>query len=553
MQATLHDNIADSLSRMSARIPHQAALIAPAGLKLGQPVYSILNYHQLEERTNQAANGLKSMGIEEGTKVVLMVKPSIDLFTLVFALFKTGAVPIMIDPGIGLKHLKQCIGDAEPDAFIGISQAHIARILMGWGKKTIQTKLWVGTGFSGTIPTFDQLLTENKNATTFKISPRPKESQAAILFTSGSTGTPKGVVYTHQTFLAQVEAIRKMFEIEPGDINLPTFPLFALFDPALGMTTVIPDMDPTRPAQADPKKLIHAINTFGITTMFGSPALLNTLGRYADTHGVKLPSMKRVISAGAPVPAETMKRIKNMLPGNATLFPPYGATESLPVACLEADEVISETWRKTENGAGICVGKTVPQIDVRILEITDSPIEKMEDVTQYQCNQVGEITVRGPMVTENYFNQPEATAKAKIKDGDHIWHRMGDLGYFDSQERLWFCGRKAHRVQITKSDTLFTTQVEGIFNQHPSVFRSALVGIGPKPNQRPVMCIEFEQEVPPTKHPKRLSELQEIAKTHTSTLGIQDFLPHPGLPVDIRHNAKINREKLSLWAEEKLS
>ena len=123
---------------------------------------------------------------------------------------------------------------------------------------------------------------------------------AAILFTSGSTGVPKGAVYTHGNFLAQVELLKETYGIEPGEIDLPTFPLFALFDPALGMSAVIPEMDPTRPANVDPEKILGAIQRYGVTNTFGSPALLHRVGSYGAAHGVKLPTLRRVISAGAP-------------------------------------------------------------------------------------------------------------------------------------------------------------------------------------------------------------------------------------------------------------
>ena len=155
-----------------------------------------------------------------------MVKPSIDLFTLVFAIFKAGAVPVLVDPGIGLKYLKQCIGEAEPTAFIGIPPAHAARVVLGWGNKTIRTKVWVGGGFSFGLPTLKGFLEKYADQKTFEIRPHAPGAMAAVLFTSGSTGVPKGVVYTHETFLSQVESIREMFQIQPGDVDLPTFPAF---------------------------------------------------------------------------------------------------------------------------------------------------------------------------------------------------------------------------------------------------------------------------------------------------------------------------------------
>jgi acyl-CoA synthetase (AMP-forming)/AMP-acid ligase II len=380
------------------------------------------------------------------------------------------------------------------------------------------------------------------------------DETAAILFTSGSTGVPKGAVYSHGNFSAQVELLRQVYDIRPGEIDLPTFPLFALFAPALGMTSVIPEMDFTRPADVDPVKITAAIETFRITTMFGSPALINRVGRYGATHGIKLPSLRRAISAGAPVPAAVLERFAGMLSAPAQVFTPYGATEALPVCSIGSDEILGETRHATDRGRGVCVGRPVPGIALEIINITDEPIEEWHSDLQLADGEIGEIVVQGPQVTRSYFNRSASTALSKITDPDHdgFYHRMGDLGYRDDQGRIWFCGRKAHRV-VTAEETLFTIPCEAVFNTHPEVFRTALVGVGVTGRQRPVVCVEVEKGVDPSDLARIHEELLGIGAGHASTRNLKTFLFHPAFPVDIRHNAKIFREKLAVWAAEKLS
>jgi acyl-CoA synthetase (AMP-forming)/AMP-acid ligase II len=379
------------------------------------------------------------------------------------------------------------------------------------------------------------------------------DETAAILFTSGSTGVPKGAVYSHGNFAAQVEALRTTYDIRPGEIDLPTFPLFALFAPALGMTAVIPEMDFTRPALADPRKLIAAIQQFGITNMFGSPALLNRLGRFGLEHGEKLPSLKRMISAGAPVPAAVLERCASLLDAEAQIFTPYGATEALPVCSIGSAEILGQTRQSTDQGKGVCVGRPVPGLRLEIIPISDEPLSAWSESLPLPEGEIGEIVVRGAQVTAAYFGRPQSTALAKIADpAGGFFHRMGDLGYRDEQGRIWFCGRKAHRVS-TAHGTLFTIPCEAIFNCHPQVFRSALVGIGAPGNQRPVICIELEKGVAAGEQPRLREELFTLGQANPLTAGIADLLFHPAFPVDIRHNAKIFREKLAVWAARELS
>ena len=377
------------------------------------------------------------------------------------------------------------------------------------------------------------------------------DETAAILFTSGSTGVPKGAVYTHGNFSAQVEMIRETYGIEPGEIDMPTFPLFALFDPALGMSAIIPDMDATRPARVRPENVIEPIFRHGVTNMFGSPALIDRVGRYGEAHGVKLPSLERAISAGAPMPTRVLERFSKMLSPEAQIFTPYGATESLPVCSIGSAEVLAETREKTDRGAGVCVGRPVTGMTVEVIRILDEPIEAWSEALRVPPGEVGEIAVKGPVVTRSYFNREAATELAKISvpGSAEFYHRMGDLGYIDDEGRLWFCGRKSHRV-VTRNETHYTIPCEGVFNAHPKVYRSALVGAKVHDEIEPVLVVELEAGARASSALRR--ELLELGAAQPHTKRIQTLLFHESLPVDIRHNSKIFREKLARWATERL-
>lgn len=543
-------NIAARLPELARERPDQIAIRCPGrrGAGNGMAAYDVtLDYRQLDARSDAMAAGLAGYGIGRGVRTVVMVRPSPEFFLLMFGLFKLGAVPVLVDPGIDKRALKQCLDEAQPQAFIGIPLAHVARLALRWAPSatrlvTVGRRLgWGGTSLAAL---------ERAGASAGPmLADTDGEDMAAILFTSGSTGVPKGVVYRHRHFVGQIQLLGSAFGMEAGGVDLPTFPPFALFDPALGLTSVIPDMDPTRPAQADPARLHDAIQRFGVTQLFGSPALMRVLAK----HGRPLPTVTRVTSAGAPVPPDVVATIRSLLPADAQFWTPYGATECLPVAVVEGRE-LERTRAATEAGAGTCVGSVVEPNEVRIIAIDDAPLADWSQARVLATGEVGEITVAGPTATDSYFNRPQATAAAKIRetlaDGStRIVHRMGDVGYFDAQGRLWFCGRKTHRVE-TAQGPLYTEQVEPVFNTVPGVARTALVGVGPAGAQVPVLCVELQRGQ--SDSPALREALRAKAAARLPDANLQHVLVHPAFPVDIRHNAKIGREKLAVWAGAEL-
>jgi acyl-CoA synthetase (AMP-forming)/AMP-acid ligase II len=546
-------NVAAALVEQADKRPYALAVFCPAGrARSGRVHYTHYTFKQLHEESDHVAHGLTRHGIGRGCRTVLMVPPGPDFFALTFALFKIGVVPVLIDPGMGLRNLGASLAEARPEAFIGVPKAHFARWLLGWGRPTVRRTVSVGSSHFGAEVTLDQLRRRVGNPGPFPAADTRSDETAAILFTSGSTGPAKGTVYTHGVFAAQVESLRTVYGIEPGEVDLTTFPLFALFGPALGMTSVVPDMDPTRPARVDPVKIFEAVEDFGVTNLFGSPALLNRVGRYGAERGIRLQSLRRVISAGAPVPAAVIERFAKLLPAGAQVYTPYGATEALPVANIGSREILGETRAATDSGEGVCIGRPVPGMSVTIIPISDDPIPEWNDALSLPTRRIGEIVVTGPVVTASYFNRERANDLAKIRDPSSgvVRHRMGDVGYLDDAGRIWFCGRKAHRVE-TAGGTLFTIPCEAVFNTHPDVFRSALVGVLRGGVIHPVVCVELEPDRRPDPATLR-AELRELALAHSHTRAIDTFLVHPAFPVDIRHNAKIFREKLAAWADRRL-
>lgn len=521
-------NVARFLREKALSQPGSAAVISPVGNILREAAeFRTCSFRDLDAQSSRFAIYLRRQGIGKGSRVLLMVRPGFELIEICFALFKLGAVPVVIDPGMGLHSFLNCVRRTQPEAMIGIPLGVWIGRCFARSFRSVKRKIMVRPQLSESVGKMD--------ARGFEMIESAADELAAILFTSGSTGFPKGVRYEHGMFDAQVELIRDAYDIQAGEVDLPMLPIFSLFNPALGMTTVVPQMNPSRPATVNPALIVSAIRTYNVTNSFGSPTLWRKIAGYCETHQIQLPSLKRVLIAGASAPVSLVERMIRLMP-HGRVHSPYGATECLPVTSIDSGQIISAS------GRGTCVGRPLPRVRVKII-----PVDAVSLEMTLPAGSVGEIVVTGPTVTREYDQLPEATALAKIVEPDGtIWHRMGDLGYFDDAGDLWFCGRKIERV-VTQKGVLYTDPVEAVFSKDHRIARCALIGLGAAPSQIPAIVAE-----PASDHSLKPDDLREIARSDSIAESIEHYFIHSALPVDVRHNAKIHRLTLKRIYERKL-
>lgn len=520
----------EGLAIAAAERPDAAATLLPTGRRLRRAGgYRATTFRQLDERSALLANGLVALGLGDGARVALLVPPGDDFFALSFALLRAGSVPVLVDPGIGARRVGSCLAEAAPRAFVGSPKARLAKRLLRWAPDAR----------THTVARLARAGARHQEDGGAAPVPVGAGATAAVAFTTGSTGPPKGVEYRHDHFAAQLRALSTLYDLRPGQVSVATFPPFALFGPALGLTTVVPRMDPTRPASADPRVIVDAAAAFDAAVLFGSPTLLATLGRHGAATGTTLPTLRTVVSAGAPVPEPVIRSVVAMLGDGGRVVTPYGATEALPVTSIDSNELAELGGHPRR---GVCVGRPAPGVDVVVIPVGDRPLATLPDPVP--AGVIGEVVVRGPVVTDSYLARPDAVAMAKTDWDGHLAHRMGDLGWLDDDGRLWFCGRVAHLV-TTATETLHPLPCELVFAAHPDVARAALVGIGPAGAQVPVLCVEVVAGARPG--PRLTDELLALGAAHPASRHVGTIRYHPGFPVDARHNAKVGYEELARW------
>lgn len=540
------DNVFRYLSHWAATTPDRAALVMPSKPRSdGSLTYETLTFAELEGRVNRLAAALKAHGLERGDRVVVMIPMSVELYTLLLALLKIAAVIVFIDPWVGLEQIKRCITLTEPKAFAGIPLIQILARSTGILKPIPMRLTARGKARFGELQ-LEHLMNEAAPpVATERVEP---DTTALITFTTGSTGTPKGADRTHGFLVAQHLALSQEMGLRPGEADLTTLPIFVLNNLAAGVTSILPGKNSSKPSAVDPAVIVRLVQDFGPTTAVGSPAYWLPIATYCLAQGIKLPTIRSLFTGGGPVPPGLLGRLRQVLPNGQACIG-YGSTEAEPIALIGADEVVDETGPQTEAGRGNCVGHLAPGISLKVIHVVPGPIVLGTDGwsdLELPPGSIGELVVTGDHVGKAYYRNPEAERENKIRDPEgQIWHRLGDVGYLDDQNRIWLVGR-VNNIVTRGSRAIYPLQAEAIAHQLPFIEKAALLGLDdPTLGQKVALVV-----VPHEKHP-----LQWFRKRREWELRIHDHLSRHEIPLDVllftrrlpldpRHNAKIDYGKL---------
>ena len=485
-----------------------------------------VTFVELARRVDAVASELGRRGLRPGDHVAMLTPPGVDLVAAVYGVWRAGGVTVIADRGLGVNGLGRAVRSARPRFVIGPRQARLAARVLRWAPQAIRLDIGELVAASvGRLP-----------------SPPAGDAPCAVLFTSGATGPAKGVRYRHDQLAAQRDALAATYAITADDRLVAAFAPFALYGPALGILTALPDVDVTKPAQLTAEALDSACRRVSATLAFASPAALANVAATAKPGAnlAGLGALRVVFSAGAPVPSETLRAIAGLAP-EATLHTPYGMTEVLPVADVELTG-IEEAERDDANG-GVCVGRPVVGAEVRIAAL-DFDAEHLP--AELDTGSTGEILIRAPWVSDGYLGL-WATERAARPGPVGDWHRSGDVGHLDGDGRLWVEGRVVHIVH-TAGGPVTSVPIERAVERALGVPRVAAVGVGPVGNQQLVIVVEDPDATEGPAGRERAASVREAVSESVASV-----LTVARLPVDIRHNAKIDRAAVASWAGDVLA
>lgn len=508
----------------------------------GTEVTRSVSFAELADDVGKTARGLSASGVRRGDRVALLVPPGIDLTVCLYACWRMGAVVVVVDAGLGAGGMTRALKSAAPDYVIGINKALAAARSMRWPGKRIAVEP-LGRSRRGALGVWASLDEIKNRGADVAEPPEPDADDAAlVVFTSGATGPAKGVTYRHHQAQANRDALAEVYDIGPDDRLVAAFGPFALYGPALGITSVVPDMEVTSPGTLTATALAGAAAAVDATMVFASPAALKnvvaTAGDLTPALRSALGKTRKLMSAGAPVPAELLREVARLVP-NADLHTPYGMTEVLPVADITLREL-----EEVGIGDGVCVGFPAPGVEIAISALDGDGAATGDLVNA--ANVVGEVCIKAPHAKDEY-DRLWITQHASAEPGG--WHRSGDVGHLDDTGRLWIEGRLFH-IMKTAHGIVTPVAIEHAVEALPGFEMAAAVGVGPAGTQQVVVAAVPDE---PVRRP-RVADAELAATVRRAVaVDVAAVLLVPELPVDKRHNSKIDRTRVAEWAERVLA
>ena len=504
-----------------------------------------VTFGELDELVQRTAEGLFGTGgVQVGDRVAVMIPPGVDLAIALYACWRMGAVPVLIDGGLGPAQMGAAMKVAHPNHLIGIRRALAAARTLRWPGRRIAVEPThrVARRLLGV----EHDLASLQDAPSVPLPAVDPDAEAAVVFTSGATGPSKGVRYSAARIDTQIRTLVEQYNISADDSLVAAFAPFALYGPAMGIPSAVPDMDVSSPGTLTAATLLDAVEAVDASLVFASPAailsVLETLDELCARDRTALDQVRLLLSAGAPVPGHVLRAAVDRLVPNAAAHTPYGMTECLPVADIDLVSLES-LGPDALHHLGVCVGMPVDSVELLI-----DPLDELGVPTGLPTSEpglLGEVWVRAAHQRLGYDRLWHTTHLASPADGTHA---TGDIGTIDADGRLWIGGRTGHVIR-TATGPVAPTPIERAVDMLDGIRRSAAVGVGPAGAQVVVVIAETSDA---GRRPRQssLDRIDRIraAVAEATGLDVAACLEVPSLPVDRRHNSKIDRTRLADWA-----
>ncbi len=512
-------NFCDRIFDAANRHPDRLALRVP-DITASPGHHADLSYGELARAVAHRQADLRQSGLQRGHRVLLFMAPGISLYVTVIALLALGMVPVLIERGMPRKTLRATLSASGAKAVIGD-----IRVLRLWW---LFPALWnmQRLSLSGAFPGIRTLSCDAPATDTPHCEPMQDDDHGLITYTSGSTGLPKGADRTHGSLIAQHLAIRAHWPDKDDDIDLPAFPVLVLHNLCCGISTILPDTDLAFPGKANADRILRQIEQQQVSRVAGSPAYIGRLVHHALVNQRIARNVRSVVIGGSTLTWQLAERCRLVFP-HADIRVVYGSTEAEPISDIDIDTLMRD-WYQHD---GHLVGNPAEAATVRIVSMEHAlGTEADVDAATLATGQEGEILVSGAHVLKGYVDNPEATRETKIPRTDRtVWHRTGDTGHFDGSGRLWLTGRVKDRI-VVNGTTLSPFPLEKRVDALAGVTRSALLSDG----NGPVLVIEGSHLDPD-------ALCRQLESNPLQGLRIA-LIAH--MPVDARHNSKIDRPRL---------
>ncbi len=509
-------NVAEPLLKQAEARGGAVAIIQPT--KRGDRT---ITFAEIAEQSAALSGWFERKGLGPGDRVLVMIGISIELYLAMSALLRAGLVAEFLDPSAGREHVRRCCEVAPPKALLGSAKAQLLRVAYGglWRVKSLVYPRVIGGDVSG--------------ASVEALAECTADSPALLTFTSGSTALPKAAVRTHGLLAAQQAALVEAIDMEPGQVDLATLPIFVLANMAAGVTTVLADADLKRPGFIEPGPVVEQIRKHKVTRSTASPAFYERLAEHCEQTGGTLAPLERVYTGGAPVFHDLLERLDLLMPSGGPVIL-YGSTEAEPIAHVGYGGFKPDDVEAIAGGKGLLVGQPVRQVELRVadplrLEAGEMTAEQF-DAAKCGVDEPGEILVTGEHVLKGYLN-PEDDSETKLRVGGTVWHRSGDMGRLDAAGRLWLLGRTSAVIRDERG-TVYPFAIECEARQVKGVKLAAVLE-----HHGRTLVIQPELD----DDGEDLVETDEVlAALETRFAGvIDDIVVDNAIPLDARHNAKV--------------